>query len=104
MGASWTRWSPADARSVLAELEASGLSVAEFARRRGVHPERLRRWRARYRGEHRPVGPRLVELVAAAPRGALRVLCPSGHVVELVDVELGLGLRLVLDAAAERQA
>jgi transposase-like protein len=32
-------------RELLAELSASGLSLARFARERGLHPETLYRWR-----------------------------------------------------------
>lgn len=42
-----TRWTATDAAAVLAELAASGKSVAEFGRDRGVHPVRLSRWRQR---------------------------------------------------------
>jgi len=37
-------WNRATAQAVIAELEASGESTAEFARRRGLRVERLRRW------------------------------------------------------------
>ena len=41
------RWTPADARSAVAALEASGLSPLAFARREGLEVERLYRWRRR---------------------------------------------------------
>lgn len=40
-------WSEADASFVLDRLEASGLSVAEFAREHGLFADRLWRWRRR---------------------------------------------------------
>lgn len=103
MARRWRRWNAQQARSVLEELDASGLSVAEFARRRGVHPGRIRRWRARLRPSLQADSPRLVELVPTnvAPRGALRLHCPSGHVIELNEVDLASALRLALAAAAE---
>ena len=39
------RWTTAEARAALSALEGSGLSVAAFAVRQGVRPERLYRWR-----------------------------------------------------------
>lgn len=99
----FTRWTAADAEAVLDELEASGLSVAEFGRRRGLNTKRLYRWRARLRPkEQRQPAPRLVERVAAAspPCGGLRVHCPSGHVIELVDVDVDVSVRNVLAAVA----
>jgi hypothetical protein len=88
---------------VLDELDASGQSVAAFARQRGLHPARVRRWRSELRDEPRPAGLRLVELVARreAYQGGLRVHCPSGHVVEVGVVDLVTGLRAVLTAVAE---
>lgn len=85
------------------ELESSGLSIAAFARQRALSYERLRKWRIRLRRDAEAKRPRIVELVARPPKtvAALTVLCPSGHQVELGDVELSSGLRLVLSAIAE---
>jgi hypothetical protein len=41
------RWKIAEARSVLAALAASGLSLPEFARQKELQPQRLRAWRRR---------------------------------------------------------
>lgn len=38
-------WSEADARAVLVEQAASGLSLSDFARREGIVLGRLYRWR-----------------------------------------------------------
>ena len=40
-------WTEAEAQAVLEAYEASGLSVAEFARRHGLGPQRLRWWKKR---------------------------------------------------------
>jgi transposase len=40
-------WTEAEAQTVLEAYEASGLSVAEFARRHGLGPQRLRWWKKR---------------------------------------------------------
>lgn len=42
------RWTEADARIVLAALDASGLSVAAFANREGLDVQRLYFWRRRF--------------------------------------------------------
>ena len=42
-----TYWREPDAKRVLAALDASGMSTAAFARRHGLNPARLHRWRAR---------------------------------------------------------
>ena len=41
------RWTAAEGREAVATWAASGESVAAFCRGRGIHPERLRRWRQR---------------------------------------------------------
>lgn len=62
------RWTDEVAGEALAALAASGQSLAEFARREGVCPHRLARWRRRLQ-EERPVEPvpAFVELVHRAP-------------------------------------
>ena len=96
------RWTPAEARVVVDELEASGLSVVAFTKQRALSYERVRKWRNRLRREDAMAGPRLVELVTRQPEPVARlsVRCPSGHSVELGDVELASGLRVVLTAIA----
>jgi len=103
MAGSGRRWTPAHAREVLAELDSSGLSQAEFARRRGLKPNRLGRWRARFRCETAAQHPPLVELVARPATGnvQIQIVCPSGHRVELDSVELREGLVVALGAVAE---
>ena len=104
------RWTRAEARVVVDELEASGLSMVAFSRGRALSSERIRKWRARFRQEAATQAPRLVELVAHPPElvahppelaATLAVRCPSGHSVELQGVALASGLRLVLAALAE---
>lgn len=88
-------WSTADARAALAEQAASGLSLSDFARREGIIPGRLYRWRRQLGGTAGPVGaaparrPAVIELVAR-PRSAERVevLVASGvtlRVAETID-------------------
>lgn len=98
------RWTGADARVVVDELEASGLSTVASCRRRGLSYERVRKWRARLRREEAVERPRLVELVphGVQPAGRLAVHCPSGRRIELGDVDLAVGLRLLLAVITER--
>ena len=48
------RWRVSHAEVVVAALERSGLSLARFARRHGLHVKRLARWRARLRKRRSP--------------------------------------------------
>jgi transposase-like protein len=41
------RWTAKDAKRVLGQWEASGLSIPEYGRRHGIHPKRLYDWRDR---------------------------------------------------------
>ena len=78
---------------MLDALEASKLSIAEFARQEGIDPQRLYLWRRKL-GSSRvahapPAGTHLVELRVRQPsHGAslgMEVACPSGHVVRVRD-------------------
>jgi transposase-like protein len=65
------RWTAADARVVLETLAESGLSVPAFARREGLDPQRLRRWRQQLAGSPKAscaTPPRFVELRPARSR------------------------------------
>lgn len=102
------RWTREQARAALAELTASGLTVAAFARKVGVHPQRLRSWRSRL-GNVAEVG-RMIERPEAAavfievPHRvvkAIEVVLPGGvmlRVHECVDVEV---LRRIAGALSE---
>jgi transposase-like protein len=97
------RWTHTHAQTIVEDLEASGLTMAEFARRRGLDVGQLRRWRIRIREETPSgggAGLRLVELVARRESigGRVQIRCPSGHVVELEGVEIEEGLRAALNA------
>ena len=97
------RWTAEQARRELQAFEASGLSLAAFARERGIDVKRLYRWRDRFRQERPADAPvRLVELVARTmpTAGSVHVRCPSGHVVTLDGVDLEAGLALVLKLTA----
>jgi transposase-like protein len=89
------RWTSSVAQRILAEQERSGLSVAAFARTRGLHGNRLRWWRKQLGkglGDVPAVLPvRVVEAekVAVAPASVEVVLRGSGHTLRFngaVDV------------------
>jgi len=103
MAAKQTRWTRQQASAMVVELDASGLSLAEFSRQREIRPERLRRWRSRLGHIPTSTVPRMVELVATETscRARVQVHCPSGHRVEVTDVDLVVGLRAALLAVAE---
>jgi hypothetical protein len=63
------RWSESRAREVLAQADASGLSDVEFARRRGLRYERLRRWRLRLRMKGVGAAPLEFAEIVASRRG-----------------------------------
>ncbi len=44
-------WNAAEARRVVDEWKQSGVTIAEFARKRGLVPERLYLWRKRFEAE-----------------------------------------------------
>jgi transposase-like protein len=73
---SQSRWTAEQARSVLAEWEHSGLSVAQFARRRGLEAERLYRWQRRLDAA---VPSRFVEMTTETSTGELEIVLRSGH-------------------------
>jgi transposase-like protein len=87
------RWTPEYARMILEAFENSELSMAEFARRRGVCTQRIRWWQKQMHRRPQSSPPHLVELVvtgspepiapAADAAVVVRVRCPSGHVLEL---------------------
>lgn len=107
------RWSAEDAALVLDAFSRSGLGLTAFARRHGLCVQRLRRWRSRLAPDGRPaedagVALRLVELVpqVTVPLetpavGRVLVRCPTGHTIELLDLNADQGLTLALRALQE---
>jgi transposase-like protein len=80
-------WTEAEAQAVLEAWEASGLSVAEFARRHGLGSQRLRWWKKRRAEE---AGPALsfVPVHVAPPS-------PEAQRAEGTAVAVGTALRLI---------
>ena len=85
-------WNEADARRVLAELDASGEPLKTFARTRGLVPQRLEWWRKRLRSS--PItGPVALTLVPAVVRA--EPLAAATAVIRLAD-----GTRIELAAVS----
>lgn len=96
------RWKIADARSVLTALNASGLSLNEFAHREGLEVQRLRRWQRRLAraGRGQAKSPELIEI---RPRHAepVEIVLASGRVLRVSEtIDVAALARLV--AALER--
>lgn len=101
-------WSEPDARAALDAHATSGLTLAAFARERGLNIKRLYRWRARLAGSTPTVGPatepprflpvRLVDVAQRAPD--LEVVTSSGVRVRVpvgFDVDALASVLRVLD-------
>lgn len=77
----------AHAREVLARWEAGGLGPAAFARREGVSPVTLRRWRQEFGAPARTAGVAggfiEVRLPGRAPTGGFEVGLSDGRVVRV---------------------
>jgi hypothetical protein len=85
----WHHWTEEEARGVLAELGASGESVAGFCRRTGIGRQRIAYWRKRVSGP--PEKPGATDFVAvdlAGVTGAKWLELVAGSVVLRVREEL----------------
>jgi len=78
------RWSAKEARAVLKHLDASGMSLREFAARHGLDAHRLYRWRAQVASAVPATAPPFVE-IERSPSAALEVVLRSGHVIRVRD-------------------
>ena len=77
------RWSAEDARQVLEQLAASGLSVREFAAQTSVDAQRLYRWRTQL-GPGRAAPSAFIEVRPAAA-ATIEVVLRSGHVLRVPE-------------------
>jgi len=91
---SWKQWKPEQARRELEAWRSSGLTLSEYAERRGVTTTRLSWWRARLGESSQPVSEmRLVPVtVMPAPKaaswGAVTVRLPGDVTLEVADVSV----------------
>jgi transposase-like protein len=109
------RWTTDDARTALADLDASGLGLEAFALDAGLDPQRLRRWRRTLAALPSDVVFEEVATASAAPlrsvavtagseRGWFEVVLRSGRVVRVPESfdasALGRLLTVVEEGAA----
>ena len=88
------QWTKEHARETLAELEVSGETVASFADRKGVSPQRIAYWKRRMAASAAPDfvavtlptrSPGWLELVAGGVTVRVRVDLEVEHVARLVE-------------------
>jgi transposase-like protein len=94
------RWTIADARAALSALDDSRLSVAAFAVREGLDPQRLYMWRRRFRAAGPKSVPAFVE-VHAATAASLEVVLRAGHTVRVPPSFDATALRRLLEVLDE---
>jgi transposase len=95
------RWTVEEARSALAALRASGLSVNDFAIREGLDVQRLYWWRRRLANAigDATVAPVFVELTARSPTTApVEVVLRSGRVLRVPESIDTTTLRRLVEA------
>jgi transposase-like protein len=109
------RWTPEDAKTALAALSESGLSIRAFAAREGLSAQRLFRWR-RCLGEDAPSSLSFEELIpAAAPassaggatseeRERLEIVLRSGVVVRVPESFTASALSRLLDVLSGQRS
>ena len=93
-------WTEAEAQAVLEACEASGLSVAEFARRHGLGPQRLRWWKKR-RAEEAGSALSFVPVHVAAPPSPEAQQAPEGASMEVL---LARGRRIRVEPGFDAHA
>jgi transposase-like protein len=101
------RWTEADAKIVIAALDASGQSVAAFAAREGLDPQRLYFWRRRLEIGTDDVVPQplaFIEVRAAREDSRIEVVLRSGRVVRVAESIDGNVLRRLVDALEQEPA
>jgi transposase-like protein len=85
-------WTEAEAQAVLEAYEKSGLSMAEFARRHGLGPQRLRWWKKR-RAEEAGPAPSFVRVHVAEPPSRRAREAPTPGLASM-EVVLAKGRRI----------
>jgi transposase len=94
-------WPEAEKRRMVAEVGVDGRSLSDVARRHGVHPTVLGRWRARY-GERADVPisatPTFVPVTVAAPVAMPEppLKAEDGGRARVIEVILSNGRRLIV--------
>src|SRR5512139_23230 len=94
------RWSEVEARAALTALSTSGLSLAEFARREGLDPQRLRAWRQKLGSIASRSAPAFIE-ISRRPLERIEVLLPSGVILRVAESVDAAALRRIAAALAD---
>ena len=97
----WRQWSEDEGRAAVADHAASGMSLAAFARSRGISTGRLAYWKERVDGTAAPMTFVAVPLPDSRGRAAQLEITSDGtlYVREDLDVE---HLARIVDALARR--
>jgi len=83
----WKQWTKEQAQQALAEWKESGLSLAAFARERGISSRRLSWWRQRLDkpGASSP---------KKQPKATVAQLVPAGIKIPMVDLGIGVDVSI----------
>ena len=96
------RWSATDARTVLAEVAKSGLSLRDFAARANLDVQRLYRWQAQFEGR-RSATPAFVEIKPpSAASVTIEVVLRSAHVLRVPEGSSEEAIRRLVSALEEQ--
>lgn len=87
-------------RGLVADWQASGLSVREFCSRRDLAEPSFYYWRRELRKRDAAPAPAFIP-VTVVPTAMLEIRCPSGHVVSLPNADLGTLRQLFAALAGE---
>jgi transposase-like protein len=81
------RWTIANAQTVVTALKASGLSVAAFAERERLDPQRVYFWKRRLeKGLSKPAVPAFIEVRRHPPEVRhVEIALPSGRIVRVAE-------------------
>ena len=96
-------WSVQQKREIVAEAQVAGATISEVARRHGLRPSLLFRWRREFldaeRAAARPPQPAFVPLSLPAPAGVAAICARFSSA--MIEVELANGHRLRADASID---
>jgi transposase-like protein len=100
------RWRETDAEAVLAALDASGESAAEFAKRHGLDVQRLHFWRRRLGTVRRSSKGRAPTFVEVLPRsaGRVEVVLRNGRTLRATESIDTANLRRLVEALEQDAA
>jgi transposase len=106
------KWSAGEKAQIVREVQRPGAMLQEVARRHGLHPSLLTRWRAQYRVVEKKAARREVRLlpvrVERRPRSESGLVRPDGmrepaSTSGSIDVEFAAGWRLHIQGVVDVQ-